>query len=135
MNFEFTIPLEPVSKGRPRFSKQGRAYTPSKTRKAEQDLRYFLSKEFSRPPLEGPIHLFARFTIERPKSVPEHKRPFPVVAPDWDNLAKALTDAANGLLFVDDRQIIFATVEKCYGPQPLIYLHVREIGNGETLDG
>jgi Holliday junction resolvase RusA-like endonuclease len=132
MHFEFTIPLEPVAKGRPRFSKLGRAFTPSKTRKAEQDIRYFLSREFSRPPLEGPIHLFARFTFERPKSVPEHKRPFHTVSPDWDNVAKAVTDAANGILFCDDRQIVFATIEKAYGPKPSIYLHVKEVGNGDT---
>ena len=127
MNFEFTIPLEPVAKGRPRFSKRSGVYTPSKTRKAEQDLRYFLSKEFSRPPLEGPVRIFARFTFVRPKSVSEHKRPYMQTRPDISNVWKTIEDAGNNLIWRDDALIICATVEKSYGRQACIYLHVSEV--------
>ena len=130
MHYEFTIPLEPVAKGRPRFAKGGIAYTPSKTRKAEQDLRFFLSKEFNREPFDGPVKVFARFTIQRPASVSETKRPHPVTRPDLDNYIKTLFDGANGLLFKDDAQVVYCTIEKCYGQQPSIYLHVSEVDHG-----
>lgn len=127
MHYEFTIPLEPVAKGRPRFAKGGIAYTPSKTRKAEQELRFFLSKEFNRPPLDGPLRVFARFTFTRPKSVSESKRPHMQVKPDLSNIWKTIEDAGNDLIWCDDALIVSATVEKNYGPQSSIYLHVVEV--------
>jgi Holliday junction resolvase RusA-like endonuclease len=128
MHFEFTIPLEPVAKGRPRHTKGGHTYTPSKTRKAEQDLRYFLSKEWgNRPTLTGPLKLFARFTFQRPKSVSEQKRPYHCVRPDAENCLKLLQDAGSKLVWNDDCQFVIATVEKVYSETPSIYLHVTEV--------
>jgi len=117
----------PVAKGRPRFTSKGRAYTPSKTVRAEQDMRFYLGKYFSGPPLECALHIQAIFTFVRPKSVTAKKRPHMVVVPDIDNVLKGLADAANGLVWVDDSQIVRADVAKVYGDVASVFLCVREV--------
>lgn len=108
------IPMEPVAKGRPRLGK-GRTYTPAKTAAYEKALKLFLKRAWAgRPILKGALDLHLSFCLMRPKSVPFKKRPSPTVKPDVDNLAKAVLDAANGILWVDDAQICRLTVEKSY---------------------
>jgi crossover junction endodeoxyribonuclease RusA len=48
--------------------------------------------------LAGPLRIALRFYVEGGSRG------------DWDNLAKAVTDAANGILWEDDRQIVEARV-------------------------
>lgn len=93
----FTVPGEPVAKGRPRFAK-GRAYTPRKTRLAEDRLRAeawvaFRSQGYRLEPQEGPLAVIAHFYCGGDRK------------PDLDNLVKLL-DAFNGMLWRDDRQIV-----------------------------
>jgi Holliday junction resolvase RusA-like endonuclease len=57
---------------------------------------------------------------------------------DWDNLAKSVCDAINGVVYVDDSQIVGGTVRKFYGRAGeaahvrivLRSLLVREAGSG-----
>ncbi|MBQ8809485.1 MAG: RusA family crossover junction endodeoxyribonuclease [Bacteroidales bacterium] len=48
----------------------------------------------------------------------------PTKKPDVDNIFKAVTDALNGLLFKDDKQIIHARVEKWYDDEPRVEVEV-----------
>jgi len=48
--------------------------------------------------------------LKKPKRC---KNEYPVGRPDWDNLAKTL-DAANGILWHDDSQIVVALVMKLW---------------------
>lgn len=40
------------------------------------------------------------------------------VKPDWDNIGKVVSDALNGVTWVDDSQVYWANVKKIYGPIP-----------------
>lgn len=67
---------------------------------------------------EGPVAVVAQFAFERPKSVKEAKRPYPIVPPDLDKLVRAIGDALNGVVVKDDAQIVEWKAEKAYAPAP-----------------
>ena len=111
--YELTIPIKPVAKGRPRFSRFGGAYTPQKTREFEAAVRE-AAKAYCDKPIEGPVHLSVVFLFDRPKTV---KRLSHTVKPDLDNLLKGVSDALNGIWFHDDAQIIQVMLKKAYATE------------------
>lgn len=120
-----TIPGPPVAKGRPRMTRTGRAYTPAKTRTAEGYLRHAISAQAGQPMLEGPLSVTVLAMLPIPASWPQRKRAAaaagvvrPTGKPDCDNLAKSICDAANGLLWRDDGQIVSLTASKTYSDKP-----------------
>ena len=130
----------PQGKGRPRFTKGGKAYTPQKTRRYEEAVRgaamlaaqaQGFVKHDDDTPLEACIS--AWFPI--PASWPKKKRAaarsgalYPVVKPDADNLAKAILDALNGIAYRDDKQVVSCAVRKRYtfrdDDTPRVVVHI-----------
>jgi len=108
--FHYRFLIDPVAKGRPRFSKHS-IFTPAKTRIYERQLRELMAYHWQRTPLNEPIYLDVIFCIKKPKSV---KRELPCVKPDGDNLLKAIKDAGNGILWKDDSLITQARYRKRY---------------------
>ncbi len=51
---------------------------------------------------------------------------FPTVKPDWDNAGK-ITDALNKVVWLDDAQIVTATVHKRYSDRPRVEISICEI--------
>ena len=47
--------------------------------------------------------------------------------PDWDNVAKLVCDAGNGVLWKDDSQVVQATIAKRYGHAPQVTLRVQAL--------
>jgi len=116
------IDIEPVPQGRPRFG--GRfCYTPHKSKAFKKDLQYRLKQAYKGPPLEGPLVVSLDFSLTKPKSV---KRVIPSVKPDLDNLVKAVLDAANLILWLDDAQIVGFYASKHYG-KPGIFIEVKTV--------
>lgn len=109
----FLFDVTPLAKGRPRFTRQGRCYTPAATRSFEERLKQAAIFSWRKAPLTGPLALKVTFSFPRPKSV---KRPYPVSRPDLDNYLKAALDALNGVLWVDDAQMVDILARKRYGP-------------------
>jgi Holliday junction resolvase RusA-like endonuclease len=124
MAIELNIPIEPVPKGRPRFTKQGFTYTPKATKVFEAALKNYLRAMYHNPPIDGPLSVRVTFMIEKPKSV---KREYPTVKPDTDNYIKGVLDAANGILWKDDCQIIEIWACKFYGEVGSIQLRVDTV--------
>lgn len=107
--------IDPVAKERPRFNKLGHAYTPEKTRYYEKSLAQLMRFECrlrSHLPYLGPLKLAVRFILKKP-SKPKHKTQ-PISRPDVDNFLKGLLDAANGILWGDDSQIVHVDAKKIY---------------------
>lgn len=107
---EVVIVGKPVSKARPRFGR-GRAYTPKTTVDAEKAVRvaYWQSSvdQFGRVVMfDGDI------TINLVFGLGDRRRR------DWDNLAKLVCDALNGIAYRDDAQIHRAVVDKLYTDTP-----------------
>lgn len=125
----------PPAKGRPRFSRKGFAYTPAKTRQAENYIKLaFKDKYPDHTPLEGPVEVDVIATFAVPKSASKEKARqmrgqiiMPTKRPDVDNLAK-MADALNGIAWRDDAQIVDLHVLKIYGTRPSLEIKFRPFG-------
>lgn len=51
----------------------------------------------------------------------------PTVAPDLDNLAKAILDGCNGVVFEDDRQVVRLSLTKRYADRPGVAVSFEEL--------
>lgn len=142
----FTVPGEPVAKGRPKIginpgTGRAQAFTPSKTRKAENDVKLFASNAMGgRALFDGP--LVVEVITYRAKGIPGNRdaKPgtkgrqqweaalaggiVPTTKPDLDNIVKML-DALNGVVWVDDALVVRLVAEKWYSDRPRIEIRVR----------
>ena len=121
--------IDPIAKGRPRFRiPKGRnyplVYTDSKTAAYEIAVKMITKTQLPRgfKPFDGAIKVSISIEIARPKSV---TREYPTVKPDLDNYAKALLDALNGLVWLDDAQICSLEVTKSYNIDSLITIEIQ----------
>jgi Holliday junction resolvase RusA-like endonuclease len=123
---------EPKGKGRPRFTRNGIAFTPAATRKHEAALRFAAQEEMNgRPPLDGALAVTVTATFPIPLSWSKRKRAAAIAgslphvkAPDADNLLK-VADALNGVAWVDDKQITRAVIIKQYGERPCLRIEIE----------
>lgn len=125
------IPLKPVAKGRPRFTRLGRAYTPDQTRNYEREVAKWAKHNYSGKPLSGPLQVAIVFCFVRPVSQgsPKSKkfRERPNCKPDLENLSKSVCDALNGILWVDDSEICRLQLSKIYGDAEFTQLLVEPL--------
>ena len=128
--FSFTVPGEPVAKGRARaFVRGGRVahYTPDKTERYEARVATFAQQAMAGArPLVGGVALsvVARFSI--PASWSKKRRQAAMDGlehvtkrPDLDNVLKAIKDGMNGIAWLDDSQVVrLVDCRKVYAEQP-----------------
>lgn len=138
MTFSVTLHLDinPVPKGRPRFSKIGgfmRSYTPKKTSDYEAQVKAIAQSAMTREPLETPLAAFLYFRLPIPKSYPKKRiaaclagSERPIKKPDLDNLAKSVLDGLNGVVYLDDAQLVSLHITKVYDHNPGVDIMVRE---------
>lgn len=128
---------EPKGKGRPRFARaNGRAFTPAATRSYESALRYAAQEIMgSRPLLTGPLEVLVVAAFPIPASFSKAKRADaimgtlrPTKKPDADNLMKTL-DALNGVVFVDDAQVVEGAIKKVYAEKPELTIQVTPLSS------
>lgn len=129
----------PRGKGRPRsfLTSAGliQVHTDPKTKEYEGNLRLAAQRAMvGRPCLTVPLRVLveADFPIPASWSGKKQRQALlgivrPCAAPDWDNIAK-VCDAANGLIWYDDRQIVEGAVIKRYSDKPLLRISVWPIG-------
>lgn len=125
---------KPIGKARPRFGK-GNVYTTPETEAYETHVGYVARREMrSRQPFKLPLVMRVMAYFEIPASWPEHQRQAALLGvvrhtrkPDFDNIAKVLADALNGIAYEDDKQIVRFEIEKRYGPRAFAAVTVEEI--------
>lgn len=132
----FHVDINPVPKGRPRFSKIGgfmRSYTPKKTSDYETEVRTQAQAVMTREPLETPLAVYLYFRLPIPRSHSKKRQEAclsgserPTKKPDIDNLAKSVLDGLNGVVWHDDSQIVSLHLTKVYARNPGIDLLIRE---------
>ena len=125
----FHVPGQPVAKGRPRsFVRGGKIghHTPEKTIRYESTVALAAQQAMAGAEMiEGPVQLsiIASFLIpqswsERKKTQAANGDVMPCGRPDLDNVAKAISDACNGIVWRDDSQVVTLIVRKRYGIEP-----------------
>lgn len=126
MRIEFTINGECVPKARPRFSKFGHVYTTPKTR-AYENIVKSTAIDNRVPCITTALRVELIIYKSIPKSFSKKKRElanegkiYPVVKPDIDNYVKSVLDGLNGVLFMDDKQIVDFRAIKKYSDNPRV---------------
>jgi Holliday junction resolvase RusA-like endonuclease len=124
------------AKGRARVTRRGFAYTPQKTREAEENFLAQAVQHAPASPITGPVLVLLWFFLPIPQSWSRKKRELaasgahmPTGKPDIDNLAKLCLDAMNGTFWVDDSQIVEIKLRKKYtSERPGVYVEVMRWG-------
>lgn len=133
--FNMTVPITPVPKARPRFTRAGRTYTPKKTADYEKAIAAVwrqVTKNFKYDP-EQPLYVNLVFGLPIAKSTPKGKAEQMAQGiirhtkkPDADNLAKAVMDALNGVAWEDDSQVVRVSIFKEYAKEPYVYIYIHD---------
>ena len=140
---EFFVPGAPVGKGRPRAARRGAGvimFTPGKTADYEAlmaataaaalagAMRIGTSKL-----LDGPLAAMLEMQFPVPSSWSKAKRARALAGVEWhtskpdaDNVAKAILDACNGVVFRDDSQIVILIATKAFSEEPGVRVVIRE---------
>ena len=91
---KLTIEGRPVPKSRPRVVR-GRAYTPAKTKQAEEKIALYALAKRIKPYKTGYVKMICEFSFKGKGHG------------DVDNLLKLCMDAGQGIFYKNDRQVIY----------------------------
>lgn len=127
----------PVAKQRPRFKRIGnfvQTYTAAKTRTYEAEVAEVAKIAMgTEKPLETPVKVCVYIRLPVPKSYSKKRTEAclngseqPMKKPDVDNVAKAVTDACNGIVYADDSQIVALHITKVYSQTPAVEVLIAE---------
>lgn len=136
------IDMNPQGKARPRFTRRGIAYTPAKTKQAEDIIReaWLSQSKFTFEkgiPLK--ISLVGGYPVA--KSISKKQRALmldglirPTVKPDLDNFAKLVLDSLNGYAYHDDAQVVVFKEPFCkfYAEKPFIGVIIDVLSEEES---
>ena len=119
--------------GRAAVTQDGHAhvYTDAKTRSYESQLRFAAQQQMGENrPTAQPIAVHIDVRLGVPASWSKKKRALALagsvaasVRPDCNNFSKAL-DALNGIVWVDDKQIVDERIQKRYAEKPGLTIRV-----------
>lgn len=128
MPVTFFVPGTPVAKGSMKaFVRGGRAMltnASSKTKPWQSCVTLAASLAWKGPPTIGAVSLRMKFVFARPKTAPK-ARVRPTVKPDCDKLCRVIFDAATGVIYMDDSQVVKVEAEKVYGELPGVHVEVE----------
>lgn len=134
MGLTFEVPGEPRGKGRPRFTKDGHAYTDSETRAYEKKIMAYYRQSLRdyRWPDNAYICVDVTAVYPIPKSATKAAlasiqagRILPKRKPDIDNVLKVVLDSLNGFAYKDDSQVVMVSGRKVYGHEPKLIIELK----------
>lgn len=137
MMVAFTVPGQPVAKGRPRFARRGAhvvAYTPAKTASYENQVKNAaLLAMCGTLPTSRPVVLSVTLNLQIPASWSKKNREQAAAGaiaatkkPDADNVLKGIKDGCNGIIWKDDAQVVRIMLSKRYSETPGALIQVME---------
>jgi Holliday junction resolvase RusA-like endonuclease len=132
---------KPTPRARPRMTRRGHVYTPSRTASYERMIRQLAVLEMrSRKPLQCPVVLELLVELAIPQSWPRHKRAAAIVGdvqptskPDLDNFVKQI-DAINGVIIADDALIVELRARKRFSEQPKLVMTVHPLAEARASE-
>ena len=133
----FMVEGTPVPKGRPRFARRGKfvsTYSPKTTVDYETKVAEVAQLAMgSSEPLETPVGAYIYITLPIPASYSKKRKQDclsgqerPTKKSDIDNYCKAVFDGMNGIVFLDDSQIVSLHSTKVYGTIGMVEVMVKE---------
>ena len=144
---EFFVPGTPVGKGRPRAARRGAGvvmFTPEKTADYEALAAATAAAAMaSGAPaahqlLDGPLEAVLEMRFPVPASWSKARRARALAGAEWhtskpdaDNVAKAVLDACNGVVFRDDSQVVILIATKAFSEEPGVRVVIREVQTAE----
>lgn len=134
MEIVFEVPGEPRGKGRPRFTRDGHAYTDSETRSYEKKILAYYRQQLRdfRWPDSGFVAVEVTAVYPIPKSATKASlaaiaegKILPKRKPDIDNVLKVVLDSLNGYAYRDDSQVVCVVGRKIYGSEPRLIIQMK----------
>ena len=141
---ELFVPGTPVGKGRPRAARRGAGvamFTPGKTADYEALVAATAAAALAcdalaHQLLDGPLEAVLEMRFPAPASWSKAKRARALAGAEWhtskpdaDNVAKAILDACNGVVFRDDAQVVVLIATKAFSEEPGVRVVIREVQN------
>ena len=138
---EFFVPGAPVGKGRPRAARRGAGvvmFTPGKTADYEALVAATAAAALAcdalaHQLLDGPLEAVLEMRFPVPASWSKARRARALAGAEWhtskpdaDNVAKAILDACNGVVFRDDAQVVMLVATKAFSDEPGVRVVIRE---------
>lgn len=131
------LPFPAEACGRARMSRGGHMYTPAKTRTYQARVTEYCRKALNDSGLAVLVcpccvDIVATFSV--PKSWPAAKRQLALAGyihprkGDWDNIAKSICDAMNGVVYYDDRLVQSGSVKVQYGNADEVSVVITKMG-------
>lgn len=124
---KYTIPITPKPQARPRFNSYNkRAYEDSDMTAYKNQVKSYLLADKPKLIEQGAISVSITFYVMAPgylitknkRLALEQETLYVDKRPDIDNYYKAVTDAAEGILYKNDGQIAVVTMQKLYSLSP-----------------
>ena len=109
-------------------------YTPAEVRKWQFTAKKLAIEQMAgKTPMAGAITVSITVYLPLPKSMKKRDIPLalkeilvPITRPDCSNYCKAIEDAMNGVMWLDDSQISDLVVRKRYSDKPRVMIQVSE---------
>jgi Holliday junction resolvase RusA-like endonuclease len=128
---KFTVFGKPVGKQAVKHyfnqkSKKMIGYSPSKTKDWQELIAIQALQHRPQRLLDCPLSVSATFYLIKPKSR-RKKDLYPDRKPDHDNLEKALYDALEGIIYINDSRIVEKYFCKKWGDPPRVEIEIKEL--------
>ena len=132
----FHVDGDPIPKGRPRFARRGhfvQTYTDAKTLEYETHVAMKARQAIgASEPLKGALSVFLYLRYSIPSSYTKKRKEaclngleYPKRS-DIDNCYKSITDAMQGIVYLNDSQIVEAHIKKVYAEEGGADIMVQE---------
>lgn len=141
-DLSFHVPIIPTGLARPRVTLRG-TYTPKKSRKAKADIDIYARIAMKKAGLlktKAPVAVLVGAHFPIPESFPAAAKKtaragalWKISIPDVDNVLKLALDAITGPIIWNDAQVVLCVAAKMVGPEPGIFITVREIRQGTSI--
>ncbi|WP_137597126.1 RusA family crossover junction endodeoxyribonuclease [Paucilactobacillus kaifaensis] len=140
MQYELTIPGEPVAQGRPRFVSRGKfvtTYDPPKSKEYKKHIVDVVAQTWSNKALDEPLSVMIK--VYRPIQKSTSKKLYalkatgdvlPIKKPDVDNYTKGILDGlSQANIWTDDNLVCEVITQKQYSDNPRVEIVIKEINS------
>ena len=136
-----TVTGKPIAQARPRFVRRGKfvsTYNPQETEAGKFALSVMAQLPEGFKPFNGPLAMSCLFCLPIPKSSEKKRRAMlageilHTKRPDCSNYLKFIEDCMNGVVWLDDSQIVQISAEKCYAEIPRTVIVIKELSNNQN---